>query len=257
MFDYLWIVFVIIAGIQLLCYIPSAILKTERFYDLSGAITYQATFIYLIIKQDPHPRQIILTVMGLLWCTRLGFFLFKRVLSVTDHRFEELKSNPVRFLIPWVLQIVWIFLTALPIYIVVGNSNQQPLITWSDYIGIAVWVFGFGCESLADYQKSVFKKAHPNDFVTTGIWRYSRFANYFGEVVLWFGIFIIACQGVLVSWQWVICISPCFVFCLLVFGSGVKLTEQSQEKRYGSRLDYQEYKRKTSKFFLWFPKDSV
>jgi steroid 5-alpha reductase family enzyme len=233
----IFLTFLIIFGIQLVFYIISAILQTEKYYDLSGAMTYQAAILTAIInKPSVAPRQIILATLGLIWCTRLGTFLFLRVLKHEDKRFAELKTDPIKFMIPWFFQICWIFFTAFPIYVVVGNASatQQPIM-WSDIIGILIWIFGFGFEAIADQQKSNFKKDHPRDFITTGLWKYSRYANYFGEVTLWYGIFILACAGVAQPWQWVMVFSPIFVTMLLVFGTGVALSEKGAEERYGSR----------------------
>jgi steroid 5-alpha reductase family enzyme len=250
------LVFIIIAGIQFVAYVFSAILKTEKFYDLSGAATYfTAILVSLLVRNDSiHPRQIIVSVLGLVWCSRLGIFLFMRVLRVEDKRFADLKTNFVRFSVPWALQILWVFFTALGIYVVNANPGNQRGIQWSDYIGIAIWAFGFAVEATADHQKNTFKNKHPKDFITTGLWKYSRYPNYFGEVTLWYGMFII-CAASFEPWQWVTIISPLFVTALLVFGSGVALSEKGAEQRYGAREDYQDYKQRTSKFFLWFPKE--
>ena len=257
--------FLIDFGIQLAFYIPSAWLKTERFYDLSGSLTYQATIIVALVlrRYDDalstlSARQIIAAIGVLVWCTRLGIFLFQRVLKVEDKRFDELKKDPLTFAIPWFLQVVWIFLTALPVYIVLGNPGAtQPALGPSDWIGIFIWLFGFAVEVLADYQKQVFKNDHPQDFVNTGIWRWSRYANYNGEITLWIGMFVLCGAGFIENWQWVAVISPIFVACLIVFVSGIAISDKNAEKRYGSRPDYQEYKRVTSKFFLWPPKAPV
>lgn len=111
--------FIIDFGIQFACYVPSAILKTEKIYDLSGAVTYFSCIIVALLwRQNTIPlqnlssRQIIAASFVLVWCSRLGYTLFLRVLrSGHDSRFDKLKSNPILFLVPWFLQAVWIFLT--------------------------------------------------------------------------------------------------------------------------------------------------
>ncbi|KAJ3101555.1 hypothetical protein HDU97_001304 [Phlyctochytrium planicorne] len=261
--------FLVDFGIQLVFYIISAALKTEILYDLSGALTYASCVIVGLLwrreQDDGTPngignlavRQILVSVLVLLWCARLGGFLFVRVLRTPDKRFEDLKQNFAKFSIPWVLQVVWIFLTAFAVFVVIGNpsSTQQSLI-WSDYIGLAIFAFGFIFETTADFQKQIFKNANPRDFIQTGVWRYSRYANYFGEVTLWVGMFILCAAGFVESWQWVTIISPIFVFCLIYFVSGVPLLEKSSQERYGSRPDFIAYKARTSKFIPWFPKSS-
>ncbi|KAJ3190690.1 hypothetical protein HK101_008465, partial [Irineochytrium annulatum] len=238
-------------GIQFIFFLISAALQTEILYDLSGAITYAACILVGLLyrtRQDGDPgvpndnggglaaRQVVVSVLVLVWCTRLGIFLFMRVLRTPDKRFEDLKKEFVKFAVPWSLQVVWIFLTAFAVFVVIGNpsSTQRPL-QWSDYIGIVIWAFGFVLETTADTQKNIFKKSHPRDFITTGVWRYSRYANYFGEVTLWIGMFVLCAAGFVEGWQWVTIISPVFVFCLIYFVSGVAMLERSAENRYGGR----------------------
>jgi steroid 5-alpha reductase family enzyme len=159
--------------------------------------------------------------------------------------------------VPWVLQIIWIYLTALPVFIVLGNSgisSQSRTLIWSDWVGIVIWLFGFTVEVVADAQKMIFKIDHPNDFIRTGIWKYCRYANYNGEITLWIGMFVLCAHGFIENWQWIGIISPIFVSCLIIFVSGIPLLEASSEKRYGEREDYKEYKKSTSKYFLWFPR---
>jgi steroid 5-alpha reductase family enzyme len=155
------------------------------------------------------------------------------------------------------MQFVWIFLTAFPVFVVLANpSLTQRDLYWADYFGIFIWTFGFVFESIADYQKHVFKKTHPTEFMRSGLYVYCRYPNYFGEVVLWIGVFIIAHSGFVESWQWVTIISPCFVFSLIYFISGVALSEKNSEARYGTLDEFQIYKARTSLFIPWFPKSS-
>ncbi|KAI8848582.1 hypothetical protein BC829DRAFT_362396 [Chytridium lagenaria] len=257
--------------IQLVFYIISAILKTEVLYDLSGALTYATCVIVALVwrrsdQTDPTidngisslaARQIIVAVLVLVWCARLGGFLFLRVLRTPDKRFDELKENFVKFSIPWVLQVVWIFLTAFAAFCSRQPSGTQRSLIWSDYVGLAIWLFGFTFETTADFQKQIFKNKFPRDFIQTGVWRYSRYANYFGEVTLWTGMFVLCTAGFAEAWQWVAIVSPVFVFCLIYFVSGVRLLEESSEKRYGANPDYQVYKARTPKFIPWIPKKDV
>ena len=112
-----------------------------------------------------------------------------------------------------------------------------------DYIGILIFIFGFLLETIADWQKH--------------IWRYSRHANYFGEVVLWYGIFILCCGAVGIGHISYFCKWPLIPY----LGSGVALSETNAQKRYGDRSDFQAYCASTSKIifmaskkdqFSWF-----
>jgi len=256
--------FLIDLGIQLGTYLVSAPLQTEKFYDLSGSATYIACFLNSLLNRSEapnynlHPRQIIATSLSLTWCVRLGAFLFYRVLKVGhDKRFEEIKTKPIKFGFVFFAQVVWVWLTALPVFIVNSNASTQIALQWSDVIGITIWGVGFIIEFLSDYQKNVFKNKHPSEFIKSGLWAWSRHPNYFGEVTLWSGMWILCARGFDSSWQWVSIISPIFGFSLIYFVSGVPILEQMADKRYGHTQAYQFYKARTSIFVLWPPKSTL
>ncbi len=135
-----------------------------------------------------------------------------------------------------VCYIQLIIIDFILVYIILGNpSTTQPSLYISDGFGIAIWIFGFAVEATADYQKNKFKNANPNDFVNVGIWRYSRYANYNGEITLWIGMFILCARGFVEGWQWVSIVSPLFVTGLITQISGIPLLERSAQKKYGGR----------------------
>ena len=113
-------------------------------------------------------------------------------------------------------------------------------------IGFLIWSCGFVIEVVADIQKSRFN-ANPENkgkFIQTGLWSRSRHPNYFGEIILWFGVTMIALP-VLQGWQWVALISPVFVTILITRISGIPLLEKKADKKWGGHEDYQIYKQKT------------
>eukprot|EP00128_Syssomonas_multiformis_P006237 Colp12_sorted_trinity150504_noHs@750 len=184
--------------------------------------------------------------MVLLWAFRLGSFLFTRILKDgRDTRFEKIKPNPVRFLVAWTIQGLWVFLTALPVYIVDTSANN-PELSAIDYAGWAIWVVGWLFEVVADRQKSAFRAdpKNKNKFITTGLWSISRHPNYFGEIVLWWGIFI-AATPVLQGFQYLAILSPLFVMFLLNRVSGVPLLEKKADKEWGDNPEYKAYKQRT------------
>ncbi|KAI8585368.1 hypothetical protein BDZ88DRAFT_432990 [Geranomyces variabilis] len=251
---------VIDSAVQALAFAISAPLKTERFYDLAGAVGFTSCTLAALLwrrADGDHPdtlsaRQILAAVLVMVWAARLGTFLALRVSKVEDKRFDQYKHDPKKFIVVWFMQAIWVFLTAFPVFIILGNpSSTQPSFGASDIVGVIIWAYGFTVEVTADFQKLRFKNAHPRDFVSTGIWRWSRYANYNGEVSLWVGMFVLCARGFVEHWQWVGIVSPVFVAALIVFVSGVRLAEKSAQERYGSRADYQSYKARTSTFFLW------
>ena len=114
-------------------------------------------------------------------------------------------------------------------------------------IGFLIWGFGFAFEVVADSQKSRFRANPENEgkYITTGLWARSRHPNYFGEIVLWIGVAIIALP-VLRGWQWVTLISPVFVTLLLTRISGVPMLEDRADQKWGGQEDYEAYKNQTS-----------
>ncbi len=113
-------------------------------------------------------------------------------------------------------------------------------------VGFLLWAAGFAVEVVADSQKSSFRAdpAHRGHFIPTGLWARSRHPNYFGEIVLWVGVAVIALP-VLEGWQWVGLISPVFVALLILRVSGVPLLEAKADAKWGGQPDYEAYKRAT------------
>jgi len=231
-------------GIQLVGWIISSLLHTEKHFDLFGSLTY----IFLILKsyyasKPATKRQTVCTALVLMWALRLGCFLFYRVLaSGEDKRFEKVRTNPSAFLVYWFVQSLWVFFTVFPALVVNVEQKQQRQLNTTDYVGIAVWVAGFLIEVIADYQKFQFRSDPINkeNFISTGLWSVSRHPNYFGEVVLWVGVTIIATSA-FAGWKWIGLLSPFFLYLLLNFVSGIPILEASGLKKFGHLPAYQEY----------------
>ena len=255
-------VFVICAtaafAINWIAFIPANINKTEHFYDLTGSITY-LTVIALAValssvsdaSGEMSLRALLVAAMVVIWALRLGIFLFTRIRrDGKDDRFDEIKTSPLRFFLTWTLQGLWVVLTAACALAIItgGNQTEMGVVGW---LGALVWLFGFIVEVVADNQKSAFKKDPDNSgrFISSGLWSWSRHPNYFGEMLLWFGVAIMAIP-VLHGWQWVCLISPIFVYALIVHVSGVNKLEAKADSKWGKDPDYLVYKRKTSELVL-------
>lgn len=228
-------------------YVPSNAAKTEHYFDLTGSLTYITVIVVAaLLADDLDARAIVVTLMVLVWAARLGTFLFRRVKrDGRDGRFDTIKVDPLRFLMTWTLQGLWVLLTvACALAIVTGRERQEFGVL--AIVGTIVWVVGFTVEAIADRQKSAFKQDSANDgrFITSGLWAWSRHPNYFGEITLWLGIAIMAVP-VLSGWRWVTLISPVFVAVLLTRISGIPMLERRGAKRWGDDPEYQEYVRST------------
>jgi steroid 5-alpha reductase family enzyme len=236
--------------IQWLVFIPSYIFQTEKFFDLTGGITYISVIgvsvCYSRYSVDLDARSILLAALVIVWAIRLGTFLFHRVQKAgKDDRFDEIKPSFIRFLNTWTLQGLWVTFTAAAALVTITTTYRKELDIFA-VVGFLVWVFGFAFEIIADAQKSRFKAdpANKGKFIQTGLWSRSRHPNYFGEIVLWIGVAIIALP-VLQGWQWVALISPVFVTLLLTRISGIPLLAKKADAKWGGQEEYESYKKRT------------
>ena len=238
--------------LQWIAFIPAYILQTEKFYDLMGSITYiSITLIAVLLSSVVDARSWLLLAMIFIWAGRLGFFLFQRVRAAgEDRRFRDLKPSFARFLIAWTVQGLWVSLTIAAALAAITTMTRRDL-GFIGLLGFLVWLLGFGIEVIADQQKSRFRADPQNagKFINTGLWSWSRHPNYFGEIVLWIGVAIIAIP-VLSGWQWLTLISPIFVVVLLTRVSGVPMLEKRADVKWGGQADYEDYIARTSQLIL-------
>jgi len=236
--------------IQWLVFIPAYAFQTEKFFDLTGSLTYitvtGVAVCYSWYGGSLDARSSLLAALVIVWAVRLGTFLFSRIQKAgKDDRFDEIKPDFFRFLNVWTIQGLWVTFTAAAALVAITSSMRKELDAFA-IIGSIVWVIGFMFEVVADTQKSRFNTdpANKGKFIQSGLWSRSRHPNYFGEIVLWIGIAIIAVP-VLQGWQWIAMISPLFVTLLLTRVSGVPLLEKKAGKKWGGQVDYEEYKKNT------------
>ncbi|MFK7898211.1 MAG: DUF1295 domain-containing protein [Myxococcota bacterium] len=234
-------------GVNGLVFLHANAVKTERFYDLTGSLTYLSVVGFALAFGNADARALLLACLISIWAARLGSFLFIRITKDgSDGRFDEIKVNFANFLMTWMLQGLWVFLTASCALAAMTSAGSTPL-GLPAYLGAVIWLIGFGIEVVADYQKSRFRADSNNDgrFITSGLWSWSRHPNYFGEIVLWIGVAIAAIPA-LAGWQLVTLISPIFVTVLLTKISGIPLLEDRAKKRWGDEPAFQDYTRRTS-----------
>lgn len=234
--------------VQLVAFIPAWTNRTEKFFDLTGSLTYISTILAaLLLSGHFDATAILITVTVVAWASRLGSFLFMRVRRAgSDGRFDDIKKNFLRFLNVWMIQGLWITLT-LSAALAAVTAVDRPSVGGFTIVGLLVWATGFTLEITADAQKSRFRAepANKNEFIHTGLWSWSRHPNYFGEIILWVGVAIIAFPT-LHGWQYVTLVSPFFVTILLTKVSGIPILERNADSKWSNQEDYREYKAKTS-----------
>jgi steroid 5-alpha reductase family enzyme len=241
-------------AVQWVAFVPAFLRQTERFYDLTGSLTYMGVTLFAVAASGATTvRALLLAMLVFVWAGRLGSFLFRRIHQEgSDARFDGIKPSAPRFFIAWTLQGLWVFLTLCAALAAITTLEPAPLGV-RDVAGVLIWALGFAIEVIADRQKSAHRKAHPGHFVDSGLWAWSRHPNYFGEIVLWVGVAVIA-SSTLRGWQWVTMISPVFVALLLTKVSGIPILEKRADDRWGGEPDYQRYKSHTPVLLLRPPK---
>lgn len=221
--------------------------RTDVVTDLSYSLTFAVLAVALPFMGAGKPVQLVASLLVLLWAVRLGAYLFRRILRMKiDHRFDGMRDEPLRFARFWALQAITVAVVMLPVSFLLDRDHPPGFGIWS-VAGAAVWLVGLLVEAVADAQKAAFKSRGKNRgrFVASGLWRYSRHPNYFGELLVWWGLFLYAVP-VLHGAAFAVVAGPVFITLLLLFVSGIPLVERSADERYGDDPAYRNYKRRTS-----------
>ena len=237
-------------AINWLVWIPASLWRTESFYDLTGSVTFVAvTSLALVAAPGPDGEasvwRVMLAAMVVVWAVRLGSFLFVRVRrDGSDGRFDKIKVHPLAFLATWTLQALWVSMTVAAALAAITVADGLGGV-WA-MLGVIVWLIGFAIEVVADTQKRRFRAdpANAGRLISTGLWSRSRHPNYFGEILLWSGVALMAVPT-LSGWRWVVLISPVFVWLLLTRVSGVPLLEARAAARFGDDPAYGAYVKHT------------
>ena len=237
--------------IQWIAFLPAYIFQTEKFYDLTGSLTYLSVIWYSLISSSNYfanlnIANITIVLLITLWALRLGSFLFMRIhKDGEDKRFRTIKPSATQFFMTWTLQGLWVALCSMCALTAI-SSDSGIVANALFYLGLGLFIFGFGTEVIADKQKTAFRSIPENrdKFITTGLWAKSRHPNFFGEIVLWTGIAVMSFSS-LTGLQYLTLISPVFTYLLLVYVSGVRMLEAQADKKWGDNEEYIKYKTDT------------
>jgi len=234
-------------AIQWVAFVPAYLRRTESFFDLTGSITYIAVMTAAVsLSPFDDTRSYLLLALVAIWALRLGTYLFRRIRSAGfDRRFAEIKQSLPRFLAVWTLQGLWVSVSLAPALAAVTSAARKEIGALA-VCGTVVWAIGFTIEVVADRQKSRFRADTRNEgrYICTGLWAWSRHPNYFGEIVLWIGVTLIAIPNFR-GWQWITALSPLFTILLLTRISGIPPLERRADEKWGGQDDYETYKRDT------------
>ncbi|OAS16744.1 DUF1295 domain-containing protein [Paenibacillus oryzisoli] len=220
-------------------------------WGLGFVIIALTTFMY---QQGYDGRQLLITILVCIWGIRLAVYLFIRSIGRgEDYRYANFRKQwgsravLIAFFRVFMMQGFIMLLLAYPIIRV--HSKQMGAFDLTAYLGLAVWIVGFMFQTIGDWQLRQFKKNRRNqeEVLTSGLWRYTRHPNYFGEAVMWWGIALIVLP---LPGGWGALISSLLINLLLIKVSGVPFLD----RRYANNLAYQQYKRETNRFLPWFPR---
>lgn len=240
-------------SINLLFFLVAFSFKTDKVTDLSYSLSFflLAPLLLLAGGKGFSVQQIVVTMAIMIWGLRLGIYLFSRILiTKTDDRFDDKRNNPSNLIRFWILQIlaVWLIMLPFSLYLTRRNTGNSGVFF---YIGLAIFIIGLIIETVSDSQKFQFKKKQENKkrWMQSGLWKYSRHPNYFGEILVWWGLFIVVLPF-LSGFSYLTILGPISITLLLLFVSGIPLLEKSADKKYGQDPEYVAYRDGTSLLIL-------
>ena len=243
---------VMVFVIQWIAYIPAFIFKTEKFYDLTGSLTYITAISFALYSTNTSQNldlgSLIIGAAIIIWAARLGSFLFMRIhKDKKDGRFDSIKTSFSQFFMTWTLQGMWVFICSSAALVAIANPTGV-VINIVFFIGLALFLLGFAVEVIADNQKTKFRSIPENkdQFINEGLWARSRHPNYFGEITLWTGITVMGIST-FEGMNYLAIFSPIFSYLLLVYVSGVRMLEFRGQRKWGHLDEYNAYKKNTPK----------
>jgi len=248
---YALITLAVTIGLQLFFFFIAYTCQFDKVTDIAGSMNFVIlAWITFFLQGKYYIRQIVILAFVTTWGFRLGGFLLARVLSRgKDDRFDKLREHFFQFLGFWIFQILWVWIVSLPVIMVNAADVDVPLGSL-DYAGFTLWVVGFLIESAADFGKKYFdsKPENRGKHVTGGVWNWSRHPNYFGEIILWLGIFLSSSSVYEANTRWAYfsIFSVIFTYFILVYGTGMPPAEQRSNKKWAGKPEWEAYKQRTS-----------
>ena len=244
---------VLVAGVMVVLWLLSLQLKDASIVDIFWGLGFVLIAWTTFSLSDGGLRAAVLALLTTLWGLRLaGYLAWRNIGKGEDPRYQEMRNYRgdqfwwISLFTVFFLQGAVMWLISLPIQVGQTVESQLSLL---NFLGVGVWGIGFLFESLGDYQLAKFKADPSNEgkVMDQGLWRYTRHPNYFGNAMIWWGLFLVACS---VTTAWVV-VSPLLMTFFLIKVSGVALLERSLKSRSPA---YCEYVERTSSFIPWPPK---
>jgi len=225
--------------------------KTDKLTDMSYALTFIGIVAFGVVSNDMTTVKWLMAMVVVAWALRLGGYLLIRIHKMgRDKRFDKRRNSFTAFGGFWLLQGLTSWVVMLPVTLLLGSGATSLELMVA--VGLGVSVVGILVEGSADMQKFRFinNRKNKGKWIDTGLWRYSRHPNYFGEILMWIGASLVAYQYIDGIDKLFAAAGPLFIILMLTRVSGIPLLEKSADERWGKDKKYQEYKRNTSVLLL-------
>src|SRR6185503_9955024 len=246
----------VVGALMFAVWLLSLIKKDASIVDGFWGLGFVAIAVSCYLAADGyHSRKILITTLTAVWGIRLAIHIFWRNFGKgEDFRYRAMRKRfgkrfPIISLFTvFGLQGVLMWIVSLPIQ-VAEISPQPSSLTWLDGLGAILWLIGFLFESIGDLQLTLFRvnPSNKGKVMDRGLWRYTRHPNYFGDALMWWGLFVIALAT---PGGWWTAIGPLIMTGLLMKVSGVALLEKTLTK---TKPEYASYIQRTNAFFPWLP----
>lgn len=245
---------IVTVAMQFSFFLIACTCKFDKVTDFAGGTNFVVlALLTFLLAQTYNWRQICVTVFVCIWGIRLSGYLLYRIIKIgEDKRFDDKRENCAAFAGFWTFQAFWVFTVSLPVIFINAPSSAVKLDlddhwTPQDIVGALFFVVGLLSETIADFEKFNFRNNPENKgkWCDVGLWGVSRHPNYFGEITLWLGIFIMS-TSILWDGQWSAVLSPVFTMSILLFLSGIPLLEKKADERFRKNEAYLIFKKRTS-----------
>lgn len=248
MMSHLLIALAVSLSINLVLFLLAYRYKSDKLTDVSYALSFIALAIFGLTTGRMTTINLLIFAMVVVWAGRLGSFLYLRSMKKgSDARFEKYRSNFFAFGKFWLLQAITAWVVSLPVLLAFRHTSNSVGVIM--ILGVLIWLKGFIIETVADLQKFEFSNvpSNKNKWIDSGLWRYSRHPNYFGEIVIWIGIYLTTVPLLSGSEALFAGLGPIYITVLLLFVSGIPPLEKLADSRWSKDKGYKAYKKRTSR----------
>lgn len=231
--------------------------QSDKLTDISYSLTFIGIVLFGILNTDMNTVGWVASTVIFIWALRLGTYLFIRINVIgRDKRFDDMRDNFFRFGSFWLLQALTAWVVCLPITLLFASEVTGISSTTATWLGAGIALSGIMIETIADAQKFRFinDKRNSGKWIESGLWRLSRHPNFFGEILVWIGVYVITIEWLARPELYLAALGPATIIFMLLFVSGVPPLEKAAEEKWGKNKDYQQYRNRTSVVIPMLPR---